>query len=123
MLTREKAEKLSLPIDAESSVDILLVENALAWIADNTTVKVDMDDLENVQPAVRLFIIRYIEIMQLPMGISSESASGLSQSFDTNKDPAELLISAAEAIFGADNVTAGAVHFVTAKRGWDMRGS
>lgn len=123
MLTREKAEKLSLPINAKSSVDILLIENALAWIADNTTVKVDMDDLENVQPAVRLFIIRYIEIMQLPMGISSESASGLSQSFDTNKDPAELLISAAEAIFGADNVTAGAVHFVTATRGWDMRGS
>ena len=121
MLTKEKAEKLSLPINTENSVDLLLVENALVWIADNTIIKVDMDDLENVQPAVRLFITRYIEIMQLPMGVSSESASGLSQSFDTNKDPSELLTAAAEAIFGADNVTAGAVHFVTATRGWDMR--
>ena len=121
MLTREQAEKLSLPINLDNGVELLLVENAFAWIADNTTVTVDMDDLDHVQPAVRLFITRYIDIMQLPMGVSSESAGGLSQSFDTNKDPNELLTSAAEAIFGADNVTAGAVHFVTATRGWDMR--
>ena len=121
MLTREKAGKLRLQIDPDNDAEILLVENALAWIADNTTVTVDMDDLDNVQPSVRLFITRYIEIMQLPLGISSESASGLSQSFDTDKDPNDLLIAAAEAIFGVDNVTAGAAHFVTATRGWDSR--
>ena len=119
MLTKEQAEKLSLPINPDSGVDLLLVENAFAWIKDNTTVTVDMDDLDNVPPTVRLFITKYIDIMQLPMGISSESASGLSQSFDTEKDPADLLLAAAEAIFGDENVTVGAVRFVGAKKRWN----
>ena len=117
MLTNEQVEKLNLQIQPVNDETCLLVENALNWIADNTTIKVNINDLENVQASVRLFLIKYIDIIKLPVGITSESISGLSQSFDTT-DKYDLLISLARSIFGDDNITAGKVRFVSATDRW-----
>lgn len=117
MLTNEQVERLKLQIQPINDETCLLVENAVNWIADNTTINVNMDDLENVQASVRLFITKYIDIMKLPIGITSESATGLSQSFDTT-DKYDLLISLARSIFGDNNVTAGKVRFVSATDRW-----
>lgn len=117
MLTNEQVESLKLQIQPINAETCLLVENALNWIADNTTINVNMNDLENVQANVRLFITKYIDIMKLPIGITSESAKGLSQSFDTT-DKYDLLVSFARSIFGDDNVTAGKVRFVSATDRW-----
>ncbi len=117
MLTNAQVESLKLQIQPINTETCLLIENALNWVADNTTIKVNMNDLESVQANVRLFLIKYIDIMKLPIGITSESATGLSQSFDTT-DKYDLLVSLARSIFGDDNVTAGKVEFVAATDRW-----
>lgn len=117
MITKEKAESLNLQIQPIDTELCLLIENALNWVKDNTTIDVNIDDLENVQANVRLFITKYIDIMKLPIGITSESATGLSQSFDTS-DRYEMLLSQARLIFGDENITAGKVTFVAATNRW-----
>lgn len=117
MLTNAQVESLKLQTQPINNEMCLLVENALNWVTENTTIKVNMNDLESVQANVRLFLIKYIDIMKLPVGITSESATGLSQSFDTT-DKYDLLISLARSIFGDDNVTAGKVKFVSATNRW-----
>lgn len=55
-------------------------EAALGWISSNTTFDVSIEPL----PAgVELFIEKYGQVMGLRAGVTSESISGLSQSFDT----------------------------------------
>ena len=113
MLTNEQAARLNL--NPTNDAAIALAENALAWIHSNTKITVD---LNNVQANIRLFVAKYIEVMgALPVGVASESAGGLSQSF-TTQSKTDLLIDLANAIFGEDNVTIGKVKFVPAKRRW-----
>lgn len=117
MLTKEKAESLKLQVSPLSDENLLLIENALEWIGNNTKLKVNLQSAESVQANVRLFISKYLDIMSLPIGITSESATGLSQSFDTT-DKNELLIEIANALFGEENVTAGKVTFIPAQSRW-----
>lgn len=112
MLTNEQAQRLKLkPLNDET---ILLAENALSWINSNTKITVDLDD---VQANVRLFVSKYIDIMDMSVGVTSESISGLSQSFST-ANKTDMLIEVANAIFGEENVTIGKVTFTPAKRCW-----
>lgn len=112
MLTNEQAQRLKLkPLNDET---ILLAENALAWINSNTKISVNLDD---VQANVRLFVFKYIDVMDMSVGVTSESIGGLSQSFSTAKKT-DMLIELANAIFGEENVTIGKVTFTPAKRRW-----
>lgn len=118
MITTENLKSLKLGIQPINDELCLLVESAINWINDNTTISVDKNNLEALQANARLFIIKYVDIMKLPVGISSESVSGLSQSFDTgNKE--DMLLSFAYSLFGDDKVTAGKVSFVSAKNRWN----
>lgn len=116
MVTKEQVESLSLniPTDTES---LMLVENALNWIERNTSVKVDKDALNDNTAGVKLFILKYIGAMQLPDGISSESAGGLSQSF-SSVEKNDLILQIARSIFGEDELTAGKVRFAAAQNAW-----
>jgi hypothetical protein len=118
MITANEVESLNLPIQANDVENCLLIENALNWIKDNTTISINMNDLTSIQANVRLFIIKYIDIMKLPIGVTSESATGLSQSFDTT-DKSELILSLARSIFSDDVVTAGKVKFIAANDRWE----
>ena len=85
-MTKEQVEKLKLGIAPINERTILLVESGLNWVLDKTTLEFDMndnEDLEALHPNVRLFLVQYFDIMSMTPGISSESISGLSQSFDT----------------------------------------
>jgi hypothetical protein len=58
----------------------------LHWVLDNTTLDFDInndDDLKALHPNVKLFLIQYFDIMSMNPSVSSESISGLSQSFNT----------------------------------------
>lgn len=114
MVTREQAQSLKLKSDDES---LLLIENALEWLDTNTSISVNRNNLENAQANVRLFISKYQEIMSLPFGVSSESAGGLSQSFNS-ADKNDMLLELATTVFGDENVTTGKVRFVSAKSRW-----
>lgn len=85
-MTEEQVRNLKLGMSTINDRTILTVESGLNWVLDNTTLKFDMnndEDLRALHSNVKLFLIKYYEIMSMRSGISSESISGLSQSFDT----------------------------------------
>jgi hypothetical protein len=74
----------------------------LLWVKKNTTLKFNIDnddDLETLPANVRLFLVKYNEIMNLRVGIASESISNLSQSFNST-DINSLIWQAAEELLG-----------------------
>lgn len=92
-MTNQQVQNLKLGIAPINDRTVLLVESGLHWVLDNTTLDFDMNndaDLEALHSNVKLFLIQYIDIMSMRPGISSESISGLSQSFDST-DKSTLL--------------------------------
>lgn len=117
-MTNEQVNLLKLGIAPVNDRTCLLVESALHWVLDNTTLKFDINnntDLEALQPNVRLFVVKYVDIMSMTGGVTSESIEGLSQSFDTTKK-SDLLWQFAEELL--DKWLVSRVRFVAATSKW-----
>lgn len=118
MVTTEQVRALRLGIQPINDRICLLVESGLLWVIKNTTLSFRIDkteDLENLPGNVRLFIVKYVEIMKLRAGVTSESISNLSQSFDTT-DKSALLWEAAEDLLS--DVLKSRAAFVGARNRW-----
>lgn len=117
MITREQVESLKLSIAPIDERACLLVESALDWIKDNTTLKIEFTDeaIQALPAQVRLFVLRYIDVMTMTAGVQSESIEGLSQSF-SSADKGALLWQYAEELLGKWLVSR--VRFVTAQKRW-----
>lgn len=118
MVTAGLIEVLRLGIKPIDDRLCLLVESGLLWVLKNTTLKFQIDsvkDLERLPANVKLFIVKYVEIMRLRSGITSESISNLSQSFDTT-DKNALLWEAAEELLS--DVLKSRATFVSARNRW-----
>ena len=118
MLDIEKIELIGLGIKPVDTRLCLTVESGLLWVLHNTTLKIDIEKVEHLKnlPAnVKLFILKYIEINNLRLGILSESISNLSQSFES-KNKNELLWEIAEELLS--DVLKPSVKFVSAKSRW-----
>ncbi len=118
MITSEQVESLKLGIAPINERTILIVGSAFNWIADNTTLEIDLNDkeaLEALPENVRLFVVQYFDIMSMTAGVSSESIEGLSQSF-TSETKKALIEQAAEELL--DKWLKSKVRFVTAKKRW-----
>lgn len=88
-------------------------QSAIAWIQQNTTFDVSIDPL----PAnVEMFIGKYGEIMGMRPGISSESISGLSQSF--SGDMGTLLRQYAQELLGYECMKSD-LHFMPSVKRWE----
>lgn len=117
-MTKEQVENLNLgiaPVDAQT---ILMVESAFEWINTNTILNIAYNDesvLAKVSSAVKLFVIKYFDLMSMRPGITSESLGGMSQSFDTN-NKSELLWQYAYELLG-DSLKSQ-MSFVSAKSRW-----
>lgn len=119
MITSEQVESLKLGIAPINDRACLLVESALDWIIGNTTLEIDKTDNEKLAalPAsVRLFIIRFIDVMTMTAGVQSESIEGLSQSFSSS-DKGALIWQYAEELL--DEWLVSRVRFVAAQRRWE----
>ena len=117
-MTKEQVENLKLGIAPVDDRVIIIVESCLNWVLDNTTLDFDMNDevdLKALHPNVKLFLIHYFDIMSMRPGISSESISGLSQSFDTT-DKSTLIWRYAEELLG--QWLKSQMTFYQAKRRW-----
>lgn len=117
-MTNAQAEvlNLGLPNNAET---LLMIESALNWVLDNTTLKFDIDkdeDLKALPAQVRLFVLKYNELMSISAGVASESIEGLSQSFNSG-DKSALLWEIAESLLGKWLVSP--VKFVAATNRWE----
>lgn len=86
----------------------LIRESALEWISKNTTFDVTVEPLP---ASVEMFIEKYAEVIGLRAGVSSESISGLSQSF--SGDISTLLKQYASELIGEEYMVSE-VRFVQA---------
>lgn len=117
-MTEEQIKILKLGIAPINERTILLVESALHWVLDNTSLEFDLknnEELEALHPNVRLFILKYFDAMSIQAGIASESISGLSQSYKTDT-ASDMIWQYAEELLGA--WLCSRVRFVSAKRKW-----
>lgn len=117
-MTSQQVENLKLGIAPINERTILFVESGLNWVLDNTVLEFDINDdadLEVLHPNVKLFLVQYIDIMSIRAGVSSESISGLSQSFDTT-DKSTLIWQYATELLG--QWLKSQMSFYQAKRRW-----
>lgn len=118
MMTPEWIESLHLGISPIDDKVVLLVESALEWVLNHTTLDFDLENKEDLQalPAtVRLFVLKFYDVNSLHDGIASESIEGLSQSF-RGDDKNALIWQLANELLAP--YLRSSVGFVAASRRW-----
>lgn len=98
--------------------DELFAKAGLEWLAENTTIPVDLKDpeaLTRLPARAQLFIRKFGELMQRSTGVTSQSIEGLSMSFDSSGHEAAIR-SLANALLSGDLKTG--VRVIPAKRRW-----
>ena len=100
-----------IPLPDEQPGTLLMADAALEWIGEHTT----LDVSEPLPPGAKVFVLKYIGLMQQSAGVTSESLAGMSQSFDTT-DKGTQIMQIARELMGA--YMKSDVHFVSAKGRW-----
>lgn len=98
--------------------DEIIANAALEYIANNTTLTVDLKNVETVKAlpfSAKMFITKYEEVISASSVVSSESIEGLSQSFKTG-NKADILDDLLNSLLG--EYLKGKVRFVAASRRW-----
>lgn len=106
---------LGIPLDTKDAETAIMVDVALQWVRDNTTIDIKTDS--ELPSNVKLFVIKYCDLMSQFSGVASESLGGMSQSFSTAQGGSELLLrELASQLFGA--AYKGRNRFVSAVGRW-----
>ena len=103
-MTQEQLDSMELGIPETPRYKII-IESAFTWIENNTTLQVNLDD---VPANVKLFVIKFVEIMSQSPGVSSEKIEGMSQSFESNRN--DLIWQIAKDLLGNDVVSDASVY-------------
>ena len=114
-LTTEVLKSLNLGSEPNDR-NVLTVESALDWISNNTVIQVD--NLEALSANVKMFILKYIDLMNITSGVASESIEGLSQSFVTGQSLETQIYNLAVAFLGLMNLKSNVIVF-SGEDGWD----
>ncbi|WOC33050.1 MULTISPECIES: hypothetical protein [Caproicibacterium] len=117
-MTADEWSAAGIPLPDEQPETLLMTDAALGWIAEHTTL--DVENPQGLPASAKLFVLKYLEVMQLSAGVTAETIGGgagtnLSQSFDT-ASKSDLLAQYAAELLGT-NLKAD-VHFVSAKGRW-----
>lgn len=95
-------EEIDIPIK-DSPLNNLTIDTALEWLQSNTTLVfgiTNADEIKALPSGARLFILKFVEMMSMGAGVSSESIAGMSQSFDTTSKKALITQYAGELLSG-----------------------
>lgn len=114
MITLEQFKESGITIS-----DVLVGNAALEYIANNTTLTVDLEDVETVKAlpfSAKLFITKYEEVVSASSIVASESIEGLSQSFKTG-DKSDMLNDLLHTYLNP--YIKGRITFVPATRRWN----
>ena len=103
----------NLPIDTTDAGISVMVEAALDWVDEHTTLEIDRE--AEIPSNVKLFVMKYCELMSQTAGVASESLGGMSQSFSTG-GAGSVLSDIATQLFGS--AYKGRNRFVTAVGRW-----
>ena len=93
-----------IPISGDNPLAALQAEVALEWINANTTLTVDVNDTQSIAalPAcAKLFVVKYITVIQRTPGVTSQSIEGLSMSFDASNTADSSVWALARSLLGA----------------------
>lgn len=102
-----------LPIDTNDADVSIMVESALDWVEENTTLEIDRE--KELPNNVKLFVVKFCDLMSQTAGVTSESLGGMSQSFSTN-GTGFILADLAAQLFGS--AYKGRNRFVSAVNRW-----
>ncbi|MDO5397059.1 MAG: hypothetical protein Q4G33_03935 [bacterium] len=92
-MTADEIMDCGIPVDDVSASAILTVESALEYVRANTNLEFDLNDIDSIKAlpsCVKLFVVKYNELISRETGIASESIAGMSQSFETGDKDALL---------------------------------
>ena len=103
----------NLPIDTSNPETSIMVETALDWVDENTTLEIDRE--AELPSNVKLFVIKFCDLMSQTAGVTSESLGGMSQSFSSG-GTGFALAELASQLFGS--AYKGRNRFVTARSRW-----
>ena len=112
-MTAEQIKSLNLDIEATDSKSVLMVESAIEWLTEHTTI--DTSDITTLSASARLFISKYCEITDIQSGVASQSIEGLSQSFKSDNVD-KMIWDTAYNLLGSK--VESPVRFVSAKKRW-----
>lgn len=104
----------NLPLDLCDTETSIMVETALDWVDANTTLEVDRES--DLPASVKLFVIKFCDLMSQTAGIASESLGGMSQTFSASGSSDLALSELAAQLFGS--AYKGRNRFVIAQNRW-----
>lgn len=117
MIALNDFKEAGIPLSGEDASELLKAIAALEWISENTSLEVSTEDpaaLKELPASAKLFVSKYVEILSLKSGVSSQSIEGLSLSFETT-DKSTMLWQLAQSLLGKH---LRQVRFHPAKRRW-----
>lgn len=118
MLGINELMQIGIQISGEDQAMVLAANSALEWLSAHTTLTIDMSDLETLEAlpsAAKLFIAKYCDVMGMSTGVTSESIGPLTHSFGT-QSKSDLIWQYARSLL--DGYLKSQVKVFTAKRKW-----
>ena len=106
---------------ADTPENTLHVESAIEWLNAHTIYEIDKDSVKNIKSSVKLFILKFSELMTSHAGVASESISGMSQSFVTGQSLESKIYELAVSLLGSDAIKSTVTVFSGEDR-WDYGG-
>ena len=105
----------NLPLDTADKEVAIMVDSAVEWVKTNTTIEIDPD--KELPSNVKLFVIKFCDLLTQTVGVTSESLGGMSQSFSTSTGGTGFILAdLATQLFGS--AYKGRNRFVTAENRW-----
>lgn len=101
-LSIDDLQEIGLPVSNANGYTLLMASSAFDWLQTNTSLVFNIDDiatLKDLPPTVKLFVMKFIDIMRMGTGVTSESIGSLNHSFDTSSKSA-LIWQYAEELLG-----------------------
>lgn len=80
----EELVSAGIPLKGGDDLTLLEAETALEWMANNTTLAIEKGNVESVSAlpsCAKLFVVKFVEAVNMKMGVASQSIEGMSQSF------------------------------------------
>lgn len=109
--------EIGLPV-GNNAQTVLIANSAFEWLKSHTTLDIDTDDisgLKDLPPTVKLFVVKFCDIMNMGVGVASETIGSLSHSFDTGSKSALIWQYARELL---SDYLKSQVKVTVAKRKW-----
>ena len=120
MVTKEQLDAGGIILERYDEKALLYADAALDWLEDNTSLKIDRDNLVALPSGAKLFINQFPDLASQTDNVTSESIDGLSRSYSSSTKN-DLILDLARGLLGKH--LTGQVSFKPAEKRWLVYGS